>query len=72
MKKSEAEDIQTVTQGCIRELNMLLRVSRSTLDEDEFGTLKSNVAQAMAKLIDIEEFSVYNQYPELRPYDISG
>ena len=54
--------------GRIRELNTLLRIYQSTMDESEFKTLKSNVAQAMGRLIDVEEFSVYSEYPELRPY----
>ena len=72
MNKQDAENIQTVTQGCIGELNMLLKASQSSIDESEFKTLKSNIAQAMGMLIDVEEFSVYNEYPELRPYKLKG
>jgi hypothetical protein len=72
MKKQDAENIQTITQGCIRELNMLLRIYQPSMDETEFKTLKSNIAQAMGRLIDIEELSVYNEFPELRPYRLSN
>lgn len=71
MKKQDAENIQTVIQGCIRELNMLLRICQPSMDESDFNTLKSNVAQAMGSLINIEELSVYNEHPELRPYKLS-
>lgn len=72
MKKEDAENIQTVTQGCIRELNMLLRIYEQVIDEAEFKILKSDIAQAMGRIIDIEEFSVYKDYPELRSYKQLG
>ena len=71
MSKEDAENIQTVTQGCIRELGMLMQLSKSRMSENEFNEFKSNVAQAMGRLIDIEEFHVYKNHPELRPYKLT-
>jgi len=72
MNKQDAENIQTVTQGCIRELNMLLRTQQGSVGESEFKVLKNNVAEAMGVLIHVEECSVYKDYPELRPYKLSS
>ena len=72
MTKKEAENIQTVTQSCIRELNMLLRNQQGNLSDEEFKLLKSTVAQAMGQLIHVEDCSVYKQFPELRPYEIGS
>ena len=72
MNRQDAENIQAVIQGCIKELNVLLKASQHSIDKSEFKTLKSNVAQAMGMLIDVEEFSVYNEYPELRPFQLKG
>ena len=72
MNKQDAENIQTVTQGCIRELNMLLKVQQGLIGESEFKDFKINVAKAMGALIHVEECSVYKDYPELRPYKLSS
>ena len=71
MDKEVAENIQITTQGCIRELTMLMHISKLQTSEEEFSSLKSNIVQVMGRLIDIEEFNVYKEYPELRPYSLS-
>lgn len=70
MKKESAEKIHKTVQGCIELLSVLMRDIKDETSKEEFDLLKTEMAQAMGRLIDIEEANVYRQYPELRPYEL--
>ncbi len=72
LKKEEAISIYTESMKCITSLNESLRTLKETINENDFNEIRILYAENMGLLIDICEIYVYNDFPDLRPYELES
>ena len=72
LKKEEAISIYTESMKCITSLNESLRTLKETINENDFNEIRILYAENMGFLIDICEIYVYNDFPDLRPYELES
>ena len=72
LKNEEAISIYTESMKCITSLNESLRTLKETINENDFNEIRILYAENMGLLIDICEIYVYNDFPDLRPYELES
>lgn len=72
LKNEEAISIYTESMKCITSLNESLRTLKETINENDFNEIRILYAENMGRLIDICEIYVYNDFPDLRPYELES
>ncbi len=72
LKKEEAISIYTESMKCITSLNESLRTLKETINENDFNEIRILYAENIGLLIDICEIYVYNDFPDLRPYELES
>lgn len=70
MDENSAKEVFNSAQNCLRLLNGMLTDAEERIPKEEFAQLRLTTANAMASIIDICEFHVYSDHPNLRPYSI--
>jgi len=70
MDEKSAKEVFNSTQDCLRLLNSMLTKTERSVSKAEYEQLRLATANAMASIIDICEFHIYADHPDLRPYTV--